>query len=188
MYKQSDGDRFSLIEILGLIQVKDDDAQLLFLKRFDRSIKAFAYKLNYDGASTDLIIFVLELCQKIDLRCFENLNEGAVVKYIYNSLRHEYIRLSKFNSRYKINEQLYGIDPSELINCHKTTDESIYLDKHVEDLIDILTQKERQVIINTYAMGYSNVEIAKILGISKQAVWKTKKRALGKLSRELNKI
>ena len=36
-------------------------------------------------------------------------------------------------------------------------------------------------------MKYSDVETAKILGISKQAVWKTKKRALSKLRRELDK-
>jgi RNA polymerase sigma factor (sigma-70 family) len=187
MYKQSDKNNLPLIEILRLVQIKDDDAQLLLLERFDRSIKSFTYKLNYDGANTDLIIFILELCQKVDLIRFENLNEGAVVKYIYNSLRHEYIRLSKLNSRFKLNEQLYGIDPSELISNHNTTEENLYFDKYVEGLINILTEKERQVIVYTCILEYSDVETAKMLGISKQAVGKTKKRALRKLRCELDK-
>lgn len=187
MYKQSDKDNEPLIEILRSIQSKDGDTQLLLLEKFNRAIKSFSYKLNYDGASTDLIIFLLELCQRMKLRNFENMNEGSMVKYIYNSLRHEYIRLSKLYSRYKLNEQLYGIDPSEITNNHKTIDDNLYSDKYMDELINVLTAKEKQIITYILIMGYSDVETAKAMSISRQAVGKTKKRALQKLKYEFSK-
>lgn len=79
MRKQSDIVKVSLIEILKSARDNDNDAQLLLLEKFNCTIKSFAYKLNYDGAGTDLIIFFLELCQTMDLYGFENLNEGALV-------------------------------------------------------------------------------------------------------------
>ncbi len=187
MCKQSAFVKVSLIEMLKLAQDKDSDVQLLLLERFSRAIKSFAYKLNYDGADTDLIIFFLELCQSMKLRRFENLNEGAVVKYIYNSLHHEYIRLSKLNNRYKLNEQLYGIDPSEITNNHKTTDDNLYSAKYMEELINVLTAKEKQTIAYIFIKGYSDTETAKAMKISKQAIGKMKKRALEKLKCEFYK-
>lgn len=187
MYKRSDRDNEPLSEILRLVREKDSEAQLRLLEKFSRTIKSFSYKLNYDGADTDLIIFLLELCQSMKPHRFENMNEGALVKYIYNSLRHEYIRLSKQNKRYKLNEQLYGIDPSEITSNNKTTDNNSYSDKYIDELIDVLTAKEKQIVTYIFIKGYSDAEIAKVMSVSRQAVGKTKKRALQKLKHEICK-
>ncbi len=108
----------------------------------------------------------------MDLCGFKNLHEGVIVKYIYNSLRHEYIRLSKQNSKYKFSEQLYGIDPSEVINNHKTTDDNLYSLKYMHELIDVLTKKEKSINTYIFLRGYSDAEIAKTMRVSRQAVGK----------------
>lgn len=180
MYKQSDSDKRPLLKILRSVQDKNEYAQLALLEKFSCTIRSFSYKLNYDGADTDLIIFLLGLCQTMDLSGFEN--DGALVKYIYNSLRHEYIRLSKLNNGYKINEQLYGIDPSEIANNSKSIEDSTYSDVLMADeLVNILTRREKQIVIYVFKLGYSDAETARIMDISRQAVGKTKKRALQKL-------
>ncbi|WP_398441251.1 sigma factor-like helix-turn-helix DNA-binding protein [Sedimentibacter sp.] len=97
-------------------------------------------------------------------------------KKVYN-----FIRLSKQNSKYIFHEQLYGIDPSEIINNHKTIDDDLYSLKYIYELTDVLTEKEKNIIIYIFLKGYSDVEIAKTMRISRQAVGKTKKRALQKL-------
>jgi RNA polymerase sigma factor (sigma-70 family) len=187
MCKESNIIKAPLVEILKSAQDKDNEAQLFLIEKFSHTIKSFAYKLNYDGADTDLIIFLLELCQTIDLCVFDKINEGILVKYIYSSIKHEYIKLSKQNKKYKLNEQLYGVDPSEIANNYEAMENVLYSDRFVNELINILTLKEQQVITYIFLLGYSNVEVARVMSISKQAIGKTKKRALQKLKCKLTK-
>ena len=51
---------------------------------------------------------------------------------------------------------------------------------------NILSQKEGQVVYLHYFMGYSIADIAKIFGISRQAVNNEKMRALQKIIKKLN--
>lgn len=184
MNYQLDNKKNRLIDIIQAAHNKDNVGTLKVIDTFDRAIRSFSYKLNYEDAYTDLVIFLLGLCQSVDLHKIENLNEGAIVKYFYNSLRHEFIRLSKRNKKYTSNEQSYGIDPSEIINNDKMNHD-IYSDVLFYDMINNLTAKEKQIIKYIFLWNYSDVETSKTLGISKQAVGKIKRKALQKMKLEL---
>lgn len=56
----------------------------------------------------------------------------------------------------------------------------------VDTLINKLTKKEKTVIILKYFYEYSDVEIANIFGVSRQAINKTKNRALNKMKKTFN--
>lgn len=160
----------SLFELISNAQNNDESSKLLVLERFSNTIKCYSRKLNYYCAETDLIIFILVLVQNLNLKKLKSLEEGVIVKYIYISIKREYIRLSKKNS---------------YINSHE-----IVLDANIIDyflfikyIADNLTGNQKKVFLY-FIDGYSNTEIANLIGISKQAVGKIKKKIILKLRKE----
>lgn len=59
-------------------------------------------------------------------------------------------------------------------------------DHYFYELIEDLSAKQQKVIILCYKLGYDDTFTAKKLGISKQAVGSTKKRALDSLRKKLS--
>ena len=57
-----------------------------------------------------------------------------------------------------------------------------------EDIIKTLTDTEKDIIFNKYQLNYSEAEIARMKGISRQAVHKTHVRALSKIKILLGEI
>ena len=69
-----------------------------FLNYFNNSIKFYSKKLNYYCAETDLIIFLILLVRKINLKRFNS--QEQLEYYIKISIKREYIRLSKLQNKY----------------------------------------------------------------------------------------
>lgn len=162
--------------ILNTVENNDEKSKLLILEKFNKTIKYYARKLNYYCAETDLIIFMLTLINKLNLEKFKNFEEGTAFKYIHISIKHEYIRLSKKNSYINSHEILIDMDIVDYIDNNedkgKFSTESLEFIKYMaENLIG----NQRRVFL--YSLnGCSNTEISKLIGISRQAVGKIKKR------------
>jgi len=62
---------------------------------------------------------------------------------------------------------------------------SIYTDKKINDVLKALTEKEKKVISLLFFKDLKEVEVAKLLNISQQAVSKTKQRALQKIKMKM---
>ncbi|WJQ81597.1 sigma-70 family RNA polymerase sigma factor [Brevibacillus brevis] len=63
--------------------------------------------------------------------------------------------------------------------------EDVLADKRVLDAVQTLTEKEQEILKLLYLRNLKEVEAASLLGVSQQAVSKTKKRALLKLRKQL---
>lgn len=172
----------SLFELISNAQNNDESSKLLVLERFSNTIKCYSRKLNYYCAETDLIIFILVLVQNLNLKKLKSLEEGVIVKYIYISIKREYIRLSKKNSY--INSHEIVLDANIIDYFDKKT-ENLLIDNFlfIKYIADNLTGNQKKVFLY-FIDGYSNTEIANLIGISKQAVGKIKKKIILKLRKE----
>lgn len=74
---------------------KDDNSLLTLLDIFRPLIKKYSRKLNYDGAESDLIIYFIELLNKMPLNSSMNKNK-YILSYINISIKNHYIKLSKY--------------------------------------------------------------------------------------------
>lgn len=162
--------------ILNAVKHNDEKSKLLILEKFKNTIKSYARKLNYYCAETDLIIFMLTLINKLNLEKFKSFEEGTVVKYIHSSIKHEYIRLSKKNSYINSHEILIDTDIIDYIDNNEDKEE---VSTENSGLIKYMAKKligNQKKVFLYFLNGYSITEISKLMGISRQSVYKIKKR------------
>ena len=160
--------------ILNISEGNDESSKLLLLKKFDKTIKHYAKKLNYYCAETDLIIFMLTLINNLDLKRFVSFDENTACKYINSSIKYEYIRLSKKNSYINSHEMLIDTDSIDYTDNYEN-DFSKENSEFVKYMAENLTGNKRKVFVYLLS-GYSITEISKLIGISRQAVNKIKKK------------
>lgn len=163
----------------------DEDAILSLLLAFDKLLKKYAKMLEYEDAYEDLRLFFIELIYYIKEKGIGRENDGSVVRYISTALKNKYIALSKKKKM------------EELLSLHNLSDDQIVVLEKIsaaEDRTDIsyyypvrdcLTNREREVMHLLINCGYTVNEIAEKYRISRQAVNKTKLRALNKTRKAL---
>lgn len=170
--------------ILNIVKNNDEKSKLLILEKFNKTIKYYTKQLNYYCAETDLVIFMLTLINKLDLKKIKNFEENTLIKYINGSIKHEYIRLSKKNSYINSHEILLGEDIMDYIDNDKH-ERSMENPESVKCIAENLTGNQRKIFLY-FLKGYSITEISKLMGISRQAIYKAKKIIL-KFSAECKK-
>ncbi len=167
-------DNYRLIKLIRLF--KDGNTAVfspLFLN-FEKLIKMYASRLDSEDTFQELILFLIELFKKIDLSPFEGKNDNGLNRYIAVALKHEYIRLSKIYDKAKKESSQYYEDT----NClYVEFNENTLL----SEALSILTPKQRKTVIYKYIYNLSDREIGAALNISRQAVNKTKSRAIDTL-------
>ncbi len=169
-------------ELLILIkesQNNNKDATMKIIEKFRPLINKYARKLNYDGADTDLTISLIKLIKKFSVDKSELLQKDkAIVSYIFVSIKNEYIRLS----------QKYGKVLKTEIHCEDDVinnlqgHDDIY-DFIIEDLLKELPKLQGKILRGIFLLNIKEVELAKSLKISRQAVNSTKIRALKNLKK-----
>ncbi|KNY25314.1 sigma-70 family RNA polymerase sigma factor [Pseudobacteroides cellulosolvens] len=146
------------------------------ISKFRFLVKKYARLLNYEDAESDLILHLIELIDKMPALRQDN----AYVSYIHKSIVNKYLYLKK--RIYK--NKLYEI-PLEDID-YLLNEEKSMMDLFIcTDYVNKLPQKQKNIIYKLFFQQYSEIEIAKQLQISKQAVNKTKKKALCNLKEVL---
>ena len=160
----------------------DDNATLELIEKFKPLLRKYAYHLGYDDAYNDLLIDFIELIHNIRLAQLRDRSEGNMAAYICMSVRSSYIRRSKENKKSN-NLVLYSQLSDEELYCIEADSavSDIYFEYELFDIEKALTQPESSVVRMLYSSGYNVSEIARILGITRQAVNQMKKRALKKL-------
>lgn len=171
----------SLYELIQLSQSGDRDALLEIINKFKPIIKKIVNKLDYEESETDLVILFIQMIQAMNLNKFTHLSEGALVNYIYKSLKNRSIDLFRKHTLKKVVELELNLD---------TLKTEVDLDTHifVKELLDadVLTSHQRLVLSQSYIYEYSDIEIAQILHISRQAVNKTRNRGIEALKTYLD--
>ena len=153
---------------------------LEIINKFMPLIKKYSRKLVYDGAESDLIIAIIKLIQS-----YPNYNkissEGEIIAYVNTSIIHEYIKLSKKSQKIAsfempLNDDIYSI----------ATDTNIENMLYVNELLDRLPASQSILLKHLFVDEYSEVNLAKKLNISRQAVNKNKRKALNNLKKYID--
>ncbi len=130
---------------------------------FEKLIHHFEFKLNFDDAGQELTVFLLELLYATDTDKFKPDKSDGLQRYIAVSLRNRYILISKRQRRYiTASNELY-----DDMGCY-----SIETEKNIDlkTAMELLSERQRDAIIYRHIFGYTDVEIAEIIGVSRQAV------------------
>ena len=152
------------------------------LTYFSSKIKYLSYKLKYPEAETDLIIYLYELLKLINEHKFNT--DKDLLMYVNKCLNNKSISL--FHKVDKDKELVHFTSETEMldaINCEEKIDE--YSDIIFNDLISSLNPRQKKIIFYKFYMQLSDIEIAKIFKISRQAVNKTQRAAFKILKAEL---
>jgi len=171
----------SIISLIERAKSYDKFSMELLIIKFDPLINSLSYKLGYDCAKTDLIIFFIKLIYSIKLENIMISSEGALVNYIKTSFYREYYRLSKSQI---INENYEENDLYVSINDYNKIEDKIFLDELV--LKKIINEKQKYVLIKKYYYDCTDKEISNELAISRQAISKMHKKAIDNLKKYLN--
>ena len=153
--------------LIDLIQNNQEEAYSLY----KRLIDLYSKKLRYEDAIGELNLFFFELINSIELNRFNADHTDGLSRYIKTSLRHKFISLYKQRQA----EELSSCELKEnIINIKFDFRAKI----EAADLLALLTQKQRLILYYRYFYLLSCEEIAKLLGISRQAVNRLENRAL----------
>lgn len=156
-------------------QQYDSDATESMIKLFLPQIHKYGRLLESDDTCQALILFLIELLRKLPIEQEHFKNDRILYAYISKSIKHKYIELSKNKDRITTREVELSADFT-LADPHRFEISLLYF-----DLLQLLKPLERRILIWVYFYGYSISELSKILHVSKQALNKTKLRALKKL-------
>ncbi|WP_326828376.1 sigma-70 family RNA polymerase sigma factor [Tissierella pigra] len=121
------------------------------------------------------MIELLSLIRNIDIRKFKDSSHRQIAKYIHIHLRKRALNLLRNRKR---ELSFMEINYYILADTSKANVEDTVL---ISILIKSLPKKQRDIIIMKYIYELSDMDIAKILGISRQAVNRLKNRALNNL-------
>lgn len=148
---------------------------------FSSTIKKLSKNINYEEAETDLIISFLELIKEINVDIFRDKSDKQLAKFIHTYLKNKAVDIfRKYVMRKKI---VVGINYDLVCdNSYVNFDNNIF----ISNLLKNLPEKQRKVIILKYIYGFSNIEIGKLLKVSRQAINNTKNRALKNLKSIVN--
>lgn len=172
----------NLLEEITIFQDNEENFINIFAY-FNSKIRYLAYKLRYPEAETDLIIYLYELLKSLNSNKFEK--EQDIVAYINRCLKNRSILL--YYKDFKDKELMSFTSETEILDVIDINDRSDeYSDIRFNDLISILKPKQKEITFYKFYMQFSDVEIAKMLKISRQAVNKTQRLALRNLKTQLS--
>ncbi len=141
---------------------------------FKRLIYLYSGRLADDDAVQELTLFLIELLYSIDLTRFKSENSDTLKRYIAVSIKNRYLSILSQNSRAEmIYRRILADDDFYPENCNCSLTFS--------DALQSLLPRQRIIIIYKYIYCYTDSEIAEILGITRQAVNRLKKRGLESL-------
>lgn len=153
-----------------ILRFKGGDIQAfsLIYEEFKKMINFYSKKIGDEDACQELIMFLLEVIYNLELGRFRDDESDELKRYMAVAVRNQYIALSK--KRVKDLTTLLTLYENDAIYSY---DDDLM---QLNDMLKTLTEKQRKIIIYKYIYGYSNSEIAKSLGISRQAVGRLENR------------
>ena len=153
------------------------------LEHFSPLLKKYSRLLDYEDAFDDLTLDFLEILYRLSDMSLRNTSDGAVVSYIHTSMQRRlaYRRhlLSRGISSVPFScydeEKLFWLESKLAIN-----DE--YIELLMNDLAATLNSNEIDVIVAVVLLDCRVCDVAKRKAVSRQSIYKTKKKALNKLA------
>lgn len=155
-----------------------------FLTLFSKTIDYFIFSFQIELYRNDLLIYLWSLLKKINLNNFKN--DKLFKTYINKCIKNYCIYLYKRNKLDK--KILYDSELTTLqLEAKLSNDNSDTYNIFFYELIKELNKKQKKIIILSYMYCLSDAYISKLLHISRQAVFKSRKLALSNLHKTLDK-
>ena len=157
---------------------RDKDAILEIIERFMPAIRKNARMLRCNGAESDLVIHLIEVIYSLKTEKIDMLVEGQAVNYIATAIRNKSVDINRKKE----------IDFVELESASYYDTAIDYEHRYeVNQLLSLLTERQKNIIVLKYYYGYSDKEIGAFFGISRQAVNKIHRVALRKMKSGIQK-
>lgn len=159
-------------------QSGDSTAAWTLVQKFTPLLKHYAFILHREDGFEDLQCYFLSLLKTLSLERLSSTSDGAIIKYIAISIRHEYIAQAKEGVVTYIDD-LSPFSSEEFYQRDSHQDHYDLL--LLQDMKTHLTEYEYNVLFALYFEQRSVSEIASQLHKSRQAVNQAKNNALRKL-------
>lgn len=158
----------------------NNDILLELIQTFNPLIRKYSLLLNmdYEDAISELTLEFIKIVKSFPAKK-EYISDKYILSYISKSIRNAYITKSIELAKLKIVyfDDSFNWEPA----CFQ------YSTLWIDELLLKLTSTQKEVFLLRYYYGYSVVEIAKKLSISRQAVNQAKNRGLKKLKQMITK-
>lgn len=142
---------------------------------FSPLIKKYAHFLNYEDAYNDLQLHFIESIYKIPIKNGNfSKSDAYILSYIRKSIYNEYIVLSKRESQYK--DKYVIVEKYDNIAYKFVSKEKQYFSEdtlYLSDLKEFLSHREMCIFKLKFIENYSDMEIAKMFCVTRQAINKT---------------
>lgn len=79
-----------LFETVREAQKGSEEAKLELVERFQPTIRANAWKLNREDGKEEMTLAFLEILESMNLEKLRSREDGVIVSYFKNALRHAY--------------------------------------------------------------------------------------------------
>lgn len=161
----------------------NEEAMLEIVDMFQPIIRKYTRLIGGDeDSSSDLVLALIELIYGIQLDKLKTVNDYVLISYISKSLHHKYIQLSRKSCSVVEHEMLCENDSEYEFTTVCLVASSFTKRIELDDFLKkTLTPKELLCVQLIVIHGYTATEVARELGITKQAVNQCKNRALKKL-------
>ncbi len=169
-----------LYQLINMIQDGDKNALFEVINKFNPLINKLSRKLNYEEANTDLVILFIQLLKSMNLTNFNPSIEGKLISFLNKSMNNKTIDLFKKNVIRKEKSVALNLD---ILSIEVDMDTKIFINQILNS--NVITEKQKIVLKKSYLYGFSDHEIANSLNISRQAVNRTRNRALNSIRKYL---
>lgn len=173
----------SLIERITAAQKGKGDHLSHLIEDFSPLLRKYATRLDYEDAFADIQFDFIKFVYNFKVDSFYPREDQYVLGYLEKAMKHAYIKRSKekshFLNHYEFFDDLSVFEKNCIEKSSATYDKYSELD--VEQLKKLLPPCQFQIIYLLYYSNLSVKETGQALGISRQSVNQTKKKALAKL-------
>lgn len=156
-------------------KIKEDKENfILLLHRFQPLMKKYARMLYKDEEEDVHAEFAAALWEAVcNISFYED--EGQTVKYLTNAMRNKYFELYRKSRKY--NDIITEIKEQELedIRSVDSSFDDVLIDGELQRIGNGLTGKKKQIFNLIFLKGYTDMQIANELNISRQYVHRVKK-------------
>lgn len=160
----------------------DSNAALELVEKFKPIIKRYAFFLHREDGFEDLQCFLLSMLKTWDTSRLSSTDDATVIRYIANSVKNEYIALSKQKAKERGTSYLEDATvPQAIEYAQKTSTCDQYDQLTLQDMHKVLNEYEFAIIYAIYFEQQSVAEVARQKHKTRQAISQTKIKALKKL-------
>lgn len=171
----------------------DANAALELVEKFKPLIKRYAFFLHREDSFEDLQCFLLSMLKTWDTSRLSSTDDATVTRYIANSVKNEYIALSKQKAKERGTSYLEDATlPQALEYAQKTSTCDQYDQLTLQDLHKVLNEYEFAIVYAIYFEQRSVAEVARQKHKPRQAINQTKskrfknQRGLGQRQKHCN--